>query len=140
LLGGGALFLLSWLYAALRKKEGMGMGDVKLLGMMGAFMGWRSLLFIALFASIQGVLAAVILRLAGVKLKPPLPEEWEEEELEREAEKEAEKETEKETGADQPEEEPSFFGSAIPFGPFLALAAVEYLFLGGWFFSLLAGR
>lgn len=127
LLGGGLLFLLSWGYSLIRGREGMGMGDVKLLAMMGAFLGWRSLLFIALFASVQGVLAALIMWLAGVELKPPLPEEDEEGEPASEPE------------PDGPPEKVGFFGAAIPFGPFLALAAVEYLFFGAAFFRLLAG-
>ncbi len=127
LLGGGLLFLLSWGYSLLRGREGMGMGDVKLLAMMGAFLGWRSLLFIALFASVQGVLAALVMWLAGVELKPPLPEEDEEEP------------PASEPGPDGPPEKVGFLGAAIPFGPFLALAAVEYLFFGAAFFRLLSG-
>ncbi|HOX45758.1 MAG TPA: prepilin peptidase [Myxococcota bacterium] len=150
LVGGLGLFLMSWGYALLRGREGMGMGDVKLLGMLGAWLGWRSLLFIALFASLQGVLVSVVLTLAGVKLKPPLPEEWELEEEQRRA-AEAAGAAPPAQGAADPEatgagadggQEPAvgFLGAAIPFGPFLALAAVEYLFLGPWFYGLLAGQ
>ena len=121
--------MLSGGYSLIRKREGMGMGDVKLLAMLGAWLGWQCLLFILLFASIQGVLASVIMLLAGVKLKPPLPEEWEEDEKEEE-----EKEEEKE------EEQTAFLAAAIPFGPFLALAAVEYLFLGSWFYAFIRGQ
>ena len=64
-----------------RTGRAMGMGDFKLMGMFGAWLGWRALVFILLFASIQAVLAAVIMKLVGVKLRPPLPEEWEEEEV-----------------------------------------------------------
>ena len=80
LVGGGGLLLLSMLYSLIRGREGMGMGDVKLLAMLGAWLGWQCLIFVLLFASIQGVLLAAILWIGGVKLKPPLPEEWEEEE------------------------------------------------------------
>jgi len=62
---GAALVLLivRWLYKALRHREGMGMGDVKLLAMIAAFLGfWPSIL--ALFI---GVLIA---SLYGVILKP----------------------------------------------------------------------
>jgi leader peptidase (prepilin peptidase)/N-methyltransferase len=130
LVGGGGLLLLSMLYSLIRGREGMGMGDVKLLAMLGAWLGWQCLIFVVLFASVQGVLAAVILRLAGVELKPPLPEEWEEEEEEEKKEEEKQEEE---------EPEPTFLMAAIPFGPFLALSAVEWLFLGEWFYGLLRG-
>lgn len=136
LVGGGGLLLLSVLYSLIRGREGMGMGDVKLLAMLGAWLGWQCLLFVLLFASIQGVLLAVILWICGVELKPPLPEEWEEDE-EEEQEKEQEKEKEPEEAGEEPA--PSFLLAAIPFGPFLAVSAVEYIFLAEWFYSLLRG-
>jgi leader peptidase (prepilin peptidase)/N-methyltransferase len=126
LVGGGGLLLLSLLYSLIRGREGMGMGDVKLLAMLGAWLGWQCLLFILLFASVQGVLLALILWISGVKLKPPLPEEWEEEE----------EEVSKDAGE---EPAPSFLLAAIPFGPFLAISAVEYLFLAEWFYGLMRG-
>ena len=132
LVGGGGLLLLSMLYSLIRGREGMGMGDVKLLAMLGAWLGWQCLIFILLFASVQGVLTAVVLWLSGVKLKPPLPEEWEEEEKENEPEPEHEP---------VPEEEPAptFLLAAIPFGPFLAVSAIEYIFLAEWFYGLMRG-
>jgi leader peptidase (prepilin peptidase)/N-methyltransferase len=45
LIGGGSLFLVAWLYTLLTKKEGMGGGDIKLLAMMGAIVGWQGVLF-----------------------------------------------------------------------------------------------
>ena len=129
LVGGGGLLLLSLLYSLIRGREGMGMGDVKLLAMLGAWLGWQCLLFVLLFASIQGVLLAVILWISGVELKPPLPEEWEEEEEKQE--------DAQEEGEDEPA--PSFLLAAIPFGPFLAVSAVEYIFLAEWFYGLMRG-
>lgn len=54
LLGGGSLFLVAWGYEKLTGKEGMGGGDIKLLAMMGAFLGWRSILFIIFSSSLIG--------------------------------------------------------------------------------------
>jgi leader peptidase (prepilin peptidase)/N-methyltransferase len=59
LLGGGSLFLVAWGYEKLTGKEGMGGGDIKLLAMMGAFLGWRSILFIIFAASLIGSVIGV---------------------------------------------------------------------------------
>ncbi len=57
--GGGSLLLVAFGYQLLTKKEGMGGGDIKLLAMMGAFLGWKSIPFIiftsSLFGSVVGV-------------------------------------------------------------------------------------
>ena len=58
-LGGGILLLIRLVYYALTRQEGMGLGDVKLLAMMGAFLGWQSLLFIILVASFSGALVGI---------------------------------------------------------------------------------
>jgi len=158
--GGGGLLLLTMGWALIRGKWAMGMGDVKLLAMIGAWLGWRALLFVLLFASLQGVLAAVGLLIAGVAPQPPLPDE-EDEEAEKErirseraaklgavaqpavAEDEPVEAGEGELAeAEAPEEDEAvgFMGSAIPFGPFLSLAAIEYLFFGQLFFDWLSGR
>ncbi len=57
LLGGGALWLVAVLYLKLRKIEGMGMGDVKLMAAVGAFLGW-TLAWLTIF--IGSFLGAVI--------------------------------------------------------------------------------
>src|SRR5262245_8299221 len=41
LFGGGLLGLVAFLYKAVRHKQGLGMGDVKMMAMVGAFLGWR---------------------------------------------------------------------------------------------------
>jgi len=88
LLGGGILLAIALGYEWLTKQEGMGLGDVKLLAMLGAFLGAPAVLPVIFLASIMGTLVGVpmmMIKRAGRKL-------------------------------------------AIPFGPFLAAAALVYLF------------
>jgi len=54
LVGGGFLLALAWVYEAFTGVEGMGGGDIKLLAMIGAFLGWTSIPFTLLFASLTG--------------------------------------------------------------------------------------
>jgi leader peptidase (prepilin peptidase)/N-methyltransferase len=99
-LGGGSLLLIRLVYYALTRQEGMGLGDVKLLAMMGAFLGWKSILFIIMVASFTGALLGT----AVMVIK-------------------------KKNGR-----------YAIPFGPFLSLGALCYLFCGpemiNWYLNL----
>jgi leader peptidase (prepilin peptidase) / N-methyltransferase len=54
LVGGGALFAIAEGYYRIRKEEGLGMGDVKLLAMIGAFLGWKLVLLTLMLASFAG--------------------------------------------------------------------------------------
>jgi leader peptidase (prepilin peptidase)/N-methyltransferase len=89
-IGGGLLYVVAVLFYWVTKKEGMGGGDIKLLAMIGAFLGWSSTVFTILVSSLVGSIVGVILMVAK--------------------------------GADSK--------YAIPFGPFLSLGAVVYLFFG----------
>ena len=66
LAGGGSLFMVSWVYEKLRKQEGIGMGDVKLAAMLGAFFGWKGVFLIlflsSLFGSVVGLSLMLLLR------------------------------------------------------------------------------
>lgn len=74
LAGGGSLLLVAYGYQLLTGKDGMGGGDVKLLAMLGAFLGWRSILFIIFSASLVGSVIGVGLMLArGRDSKLPIP-------------------------------------------------------------------
>ena len=63
LAGGGSLYLVAAGYALLTKKEGMGGGDIKLLAMIGAFLGWKAVLPVIFFSSLLGSLVGVPLML-----------------------------------------------------------------------------
>ena len=90
LVGGGSLLLVAWVYSLITHKEGMGGGDIKLLGMIGAFLGWKGVIFTIFAASLTGTLVGIIVMLQkGKNLK-----------------------------------------FAIPFGPFLSIGAMSYVFFG----------
>ncbi len=61
LLGGGILLLVGSAYQMARKKQGLGMGDVKMMAMVGAFMGWRLTLFVIFAGSALGSLIGLFL-------------------------------------------------------------------------------
>lgn len=61
LLGGGTLFVVATLYQWLFKREGMGGGDVKLLAMIGAFLGWKSVILTIVLSSFIGSIIGVAL-------------------------------------------------------------------------------
>ena len=54
IIGGGGLFLVAEVYYRVRHQEGLGMGDVKMLAMIGAFLGWQLMLVTLLLASLLG--------------------------------------------------------------------------------------
>ena len=54
LVGGGSLFAIAEVYFRVRREEGLGMGDVKMLAMVGAFLGWKLTLVTLMLASFAG--------------------------------------------------------------------------------------
>ena len=88
LIGGGALYAVAAGYYLFTKREGMGGGDIKLIAMIGAFLGWQSLPFVIFGSSVLGAivgLAAMTKQKKGGK-------------------------------------------TMIPYGPFLSVAALLYMF------------
>jgi len=90
LIGGGILYAIALGYELIRKAEGMGGGDIKLLAMLGVFFGWKSLFFILFVSSFLGAIVGLaVMLIKGKDMK-----------------------------------------YAVPFGPFLSLAAIAYIFWG----------
>jgi leader peptidase (prepilin peptidase)/N-methyltransferase len=72
--GGGSLFLVATLYQWWFKREGMGGGDVKLLAMIGAFLGWKSVILTILLSSLIGsITGMIIMVLKGKDFKYAIP-------------------------------------------------------------------
>jgi len=61
LVGAGALSLIAMCYRALRRRGGLGWGDVKLFGAAGAWVGWQGLTSVLLIASVTGIVAALVI-------------------------------------------------------------------------------
>lgn len=63
--GGGLLALVAWAYRRSRGIEGMGGGDPKLVAAIGAWLGWQALPLMLLFASLGGILWALVAQAKG---------------------------------------------------------------------------
>jgi leader peptidase (prepilin peptidase)/N-methyltransferase len=73
-LGAGMLYGIAAAYYLIRREEGMGMGDVKMLAMVGAFLGWRAVLVTLVLASFAGAsLGVVMMATRDDALKYALP-------------------------------------------------------------------
>jgi leader peptidase (prepilin peptidase)/N-methyltransferase len=59
LAGGGFLLATAWIYEKVTGVEGMGGGDIKLLAMIGAFLGWPSIPITLFFASLVGSIVGI---------------------------------------------------------------------------------
>jgi len=74
LLGGGILFAIAEAYYRIRHEEGLGMGDVKMLAMIGAFIGWKLTLLALMMASLAGSIigvAMIVTRRGSMKYALP---------------------------------------------------------------------
>jgi len=73
-LGAGILLAIRWVWQRASGVDAMGLGDVKMLAMIGAFLGWQSVWFVLLFASLAGAFVGVGLAVSGRgTLKTKLP-------------------------------------------------------------------
>jgi leader peptidase (prepilin peptidase)/N-methyltransferase len=74
LIGGGFLLALAWAYEAFTGVEGMGGGDIKLLAMIGAFLGWPSIPVTLFLSSLGGsIIGITAMLIKGVGRKYALP-------------------------------------------------------------------
>jgi len=74
LLGGGVLLAVFFGYYLITRREGMGLGDVKLLAMIGGFLGWKAVLFVLFSSSLLGALSGLAVmasRKGNLKLAIP---------------------------------------------------------------------
>ncbi len=111
---------LRWVYLRWRGLEALGLGDGKLLLMIGAFCGAQGLVWTIAAGAIQGLLVAVPLLFAGKRLATS--------ELQ-------------EVHGDDPElgdDGDGVMGARVPFGPFLAIAAFEYMLIPEQIAALIA--
>ena len=72
-LGGGLLFAVAMGYRALRKIEGMGGGDIKLMAMIGAFLGWKMVFPVLILASLAGAVYGIYLMRRGASARTAVP-------------------------------------------------------------------
>lgn len=74
LVGGGFLWVVAEGYYRLTGREGMGGGDIKLLAMIGAFLGWGNVLLVLMISSISGSLfGGVLIFRSGGDSQVPIP-------------------------------------------------------------------
>jgi leader peptidase (prepilin peptidase)/N-methyltransferase len=74
LVGGGILYAVAVGYHAFTGREGMGGGDIKLLAMIGAFLGWRGVLVTLIVGSFTGAVVGISLIVARrTESRIPIP-------------------------------------------------------------------
>jgi leader peptidase (prepilin peptidase)/N-methyltransferase len=74
LVGGGVLYAIAEVYYRVRHEEGLGMGDVKMLAMVGAFLGWKLTLLTLMMASFAGSFVGIgLIALRRGDMKYALP-------------------------------------------------------------------
>ena len=134
------VFIINFLYKIWRKREGVGMGDAKLMALAGAWFGYKGLLFTLLAGSIMGTIATFTIYLVHGRIEEPAGVKAQRREL-QEAIERGEPDAKAELEGDMVlahEQSDGLLRAALPFGPFLILAILEYLFLRPWLDELYA--
>jgi prepilin signal peptidase PulO-like enzyme (type II secretory pathway) len=127
--GYGLPWAIGKLYYLIRRREAMGLGDGMLLAVVGALLGWHGVVVTLSVGSMIGtviVLTALLVRRASGEPPPTAAP----------AAPDRDRERERDPGAGEPApgepENPSVLFTEVPFGAFLAMAAVLYLFAEPW--------
>ena len=150
-LGAGILWGVGKLGSLIFRKEAMGLGDVLLLGAIGAWLGVQSLFFVIMFASLQGSALGLLMLLRRrreppIEELPPLPPLVANADSAAVTESVVPSLTESSAAlvadsttdpTDEGDWEPD--PHHVPFGPFLALAALEQLLFGDQLWSAWMG-
>ena len=119
-IGYGGPWLIGEIFYRIRGKEGLGLGDSALLALVGALLGWKGVVVSLCGGSLVGTVIVGLTLVTGrgrglIEQPEPDPESV------------------PEPVADGEEaDEPSLLGAEVPFGPFLAIGAVFYLFAEPW--------
>jgi leader peptidase (prepilin peptidase)/N-methyltransferase len=110
--GYGLPWAIGEIYYRITHREGLGLGDGMLLALVGALLGWRGVLVSLFGGSVIGSVIGISALLIGRAGDEPEPE----------------------AGAEPAPEDasPSLMRTELPFGPFLAMAALLYLFAEPW--------
>ncbi len=73
-LGGGILFLVAWGYFICTRREGLGGGDIKLLAMIGAFLGWKAIPFVLFLSALTGsIFGGILILVKGAGRHSEIP-------------------------------------------------------------------
>ncbi len=129
--GYGVPWAIGEAYYRLTGREGLGLGDGMLLALVGALVGWKGVLAALFGGSVIGSVIGVAALAIARRRRGPEPEP----EPEPEPGEVAPGTTPPEGGEDEagdPGGAPSLMRTELPFGPFLAMAAVFYLFAEPW--------
>ncbi len=142
LIGGGTLLVITYGYFALTGREGMGLGDYRLMAGVGAWLGWQSLLFLLMASAIQGLIFAAIVKLFRLErhlpgLDDPDPVGFRDPEAAAPVPPPESAEAQPAAPLQEVDAVPPAAPQgarpaaapplAVPFGPFIALAALEWL-------------
>ena len=129
--GGLIIVIVFYAYLAFRGVEGMGGGDVTLMALVGAWLGWPSLVFVLFASSLQGLLAAGLSVFWGIDFVKDSREIFDDDDPDDDDVQDDVEQGEAMASATDADDE-EYGRAAIPFGPFISLSALEYLLFGAY--------